>query len=168
MLIGYVSDERYVAQPDVLLEFRNETGIVATTRSTASGTVLADITDGHYEVILHKAGFGNKITSIDLPSTNPIHFRLLTEGLVGYAWPKCVKSGERSEFRVHSVEEYGLELWRYGCEKEFIKRIGTFDEHGPRATMQITPDGDYTQFGVQFNKHGYYSKILAQSVEAPE
>ncbi|HAL14687.1 MAG TPA: N,N-dimethylformamidase, partial [Planctomycetaceae bacterium] len=111
---------------------------------------------------------GNKITSIELPHTGLIHFRLLTDGLVGYAWPKCVKSGERSEFRVHSVEEYGLELWRYGKEKEFVKRIGTFDEHGPRATMQITPDGDYTQVGVQFNKDGYHSSILGQSIEAPE
>ena len=104
----------------------------------------------------------------DRPHTGLIHFRLLTDGLVGYAWPKCVKSGERSEFRVHSVEEYGLELWRYGKEKEYVKRIGTFDEHGPRATMQITPDGDYTQVGVQFNKDGYHSSILGQSIEAPE
>ena len=168
MLIGYVSDERYVAQPDVLFEFRNTTGIIATTRSTASGAVLADVPDGNYEVVLHKPGFGNKITSIELPHTGLIHFRLLTDGLVGYAWPKCVKSGERSEFRVHSVEEYGLELWRYGKEKEYVKRIGTFDEHGPRATMQITPDGDYTQVGVQFNKDGYHSSILGQSIEAPE
>ena len=33
--------------------------------------------------------------------------------------------------------------------------LGWFDEHGPRATMQITPDGDYTQTGVAWNKFGY-------------
>jgi len=31
-------------------------------------------------------------------------------------------SGEQSEFRVHGVVEYELELWRYGGEKEFIRR----------------------------------------------
>ncbi|HAL12190.1 MAG TPA: N,N-dimethylformamidase, partial [Planctomycetaceae bacterium] len=65
MLIGYVSDERYVAQPDVLFEFRNTTGIIATTRSTASGAIIVDVPDGNYEVVLHKPGFGNKITSIE-------------------------------------------------------------------------------------------------------
>jgi hypothetical protein len=58
-------------------------------------------------------------------------------------------------------------LWRYGAKKEFVRRIGTFDEHGPRATMQITPDGDYTRSGVQWNKHGYHSKALSQLIEAP-
>ena len=64
--------------------------------------------------------------------------------LLGYVWPKWVRTGERSEFRVHSVEPYQLRLWRYGLEKEFIAMLGWFDEHGPRAVMQITPDGDYT------------------------
>jgi len=33
MLIGYVSDERYVALPDVLLEFEEEQGYVSTGQS---------------------------------------------------------------------------------------------------------------------------------------
>ena len=59
-----------------------------------------------------------------------------------------MRSGEQAEFRVHSVEPYKLDLWRYGWQKELVAKIGWFDEHGPRATMQITPDGDYTQTGV--------------------
>ena len=56
-----------------------------------------------------------------------------------------MKAGEKSEFRVHSVEPYQLSLWRYGFQKELVRSLGWFDEHGPRATMQITPDGDYTR-----------------------
>lgn len=167
MLIGYVSNERYVALPDVLFEFRGDREVV-TARSTISGAVYADIPPGRYEVVLGREGYGSKIVSMAAQEGEPHHFRLLSDCLLGYVWPKCVKSGERAEFRVHAVEEYELELWRYGAGKEFIRRIGTFDEHGPRATMQITPDGDYTQTGVEWNKYGYHSKALNQFVDAPE
>ena len=166
MLVGYVSNERYVALPDVMFEFRGQDGVV-TARSTISGAVYADISAGDYEVVLGRDGYGSKIVSLTASETQPHHFRLLSDGLLGYMSPRCVKAGEKSEFRVHAVEEYELELWRYGEEKEFIRRIGTFDEHGPRATMQITPDGDYTQTGVEWNKFGYHSKALSQFVEAP-
>jgi hypothetical protein len=83
-------------------------------------------------------------------------------------WPKCVKAGEKAEFRVHAVEAYKLKLWRYGWDKELVRPIGWYDEHGPRATMQITPDGDYTQTGVQWNKQGYNNiAVHLQYVEAP-
>ena len=167
MLIGFVSNERYVSLADVRFEFRRD-GHVTTTRSTVSGSVYAEITPGEYEVVLGKDGYGSKIVTMTVSGSEPFHFRLLTDGLLGYMWPKCVKSGDKSEFRVHSVEEYELELWRYGAQKEFIRRIGTFDEHGPRATMQITPDGDFTQTGVEWNKQGYHSKALSQFVTAPE
>jgi len=167
MLVGYVSNERYVALSDVMFEFRLERNVI-TARSTISGAVYADVSPGQYEVVLGKDGFGSKIITIIVSESEPYHFRLLSDGLLGYMWPKCVKSGERSEFRVHAVEEYELELWRYGAEKEFIRRIGTFDEHGPRATMQITPDGDHTRTGVEWNKHGYNSEALSQFIEAPQ
>ena len=167
MLVGYVSNERYVALADMLFEFRRD-GRAATARSTISGAVYADIEPGEYEVVLGGPGHGSKIVRMEVRPDQPYQFRLLSDGLLGYMWPKCVRGGERAEFRVHGVVEYELELWRYGIEKEFIRRIGTFDEHGPRANMQITPDGDYTQAGVQWNKHGYHSKALGQFVEAPE
>jgi hypothetical protein len=58
-------------------------------------------------------------------------------------------------------------MWRYGRTKEFIRTIGWFDEHGPRATVQITPDGDYTQTGVTWNKFGYTSPHHKQFITAP-
>lgn len=167
-LIGYVSDERYVALADVAVEFLGRTGESYSTHSRASGAVWVDLPPGDYNVVLQKSGFGSKLSRVTLPAAGPIHFRLLADGLLGYAWPKCVRAGEQAEFRVHSVEQYHLELWRYGWTKELVRRLGWFDEHGPRAVMQIVPDGDYSQTGVEWNKTGYASLALKQFVTAPE
>lgn len=166
MLVGYVSDERYIALADVAFEFENESGSVAA-RSRASGAVYADVTPGPYQVTFVRDGFGAKIVQMEVKEGEPYQFRLLSDQLLGYMWPKCLKSGERSEFRVHSPEAYKLELWRYGWEKEFIRTIGWYDEHGPRATVQLSPDGDYSQTGVQWNKFGYTSPHHKQYLEAP-
>lgn len=167
MLIGYVSDERFLALPDVAIEFESESGSWAT-HSRASGAVHADLSPGKYRVTLNKPGFGAKRVQMEVRSDRPYQFRLLSDCLLGYAWPKCVKSGGKSEFRIHSPEAYHLTLWRYGWNKEMIREIGWFDEHGPRATVQITPDGDYTQTGVEWNKFGYANPALLQYVVAPE
>jgi hypothetical protein len=168
MLVAYVSDEQYVALPDVLLEFEGVGGSFEA-RSRATGSVYVELPSGSYKVTLQKPGFGAKSVSVDIaPAQKPHQFRLLSDGLLGYAWPKWVKAGEKSEFRVHSVEPYQLSLWRYGIKKEPIRSLGWFDEHGPRATMQITPDGDYTQTGVAWNKYGHVNPHLHQYVEAPE
>jgi N,N-dimethylformamidase len=168
MLIAYVSDERYVALPDVLLEFEGEAGSFEA-RSRATGAVHVDFPTGSYTVTLQKPGFGAKSVQLQIAAgREPHQLRLLCDGLLGYAWPKWLKAGEKSEFRVHSVEPYHLSLWRYGIRKEPIREIGWFDEHGPRATMQITPDGDYTQTGVAWNKFGYANPLLHQYVQAPD
>ncbi|MEI7700700.1 MAG: carboxypeptidase-like regulatory domain-containing protein, partial [Planctomycetia bacterium] len=128
MKLGYVSDERYVALPDVLLEFLNAQGDSWETRSRASGAVHIDVPQGQYRVILRKDGYGARISTITVPLAEPHHFRLLSDGLLGYAWPKWVRSGEESEFRVHSVEQYRLELWRYGLQPELVRPLGWHDE----------------------------------------
>jgi N,N-dimethylformamidase len=168
MLVAYVSDERYVALPDVILEFEGDAGSFEC-RSRATGSVHVDLPAGTYKVTLQKPGFGAKSVRIEVAAdAPPHHLRLLSDGLLGYAWPKWVRANERSEFRVHAVEPYHLSLWRYGFGKELIRSLGWFDEHGPRATMQITPDGDYTQTGVAWNKHGFTNLALHQYVVAPE
>jgi N,N-dimethylformamidase len=167
MLLGYVSDERYVALAGVDIELVGHSGSFAT-RSRASGSIHADIEPGRYEIVLAKDGYGAKRVTADLLAERPHHFRLLKDDLLGYAWPKWVRVGERSEFRVHSDTAYKIELWRYGWKKELLRPIGWFDEHGPRATIQITPDGDYTQTGVMWNKFGYSSPHHKQFVTAPE
>lgn len=168
MLLGHVSDERYLALADVLLEFMDANGHSWEARSRASGSVHIDLPAGNYGIVLQKAGFGAKFSHAQIPPSAPHHFRMLSDGLLGYAWPKWVRSGEEAEFRVHSVEPYQLELWRYGWQPERVRELGWHDEHGPRATMQVTPDGDYTRTGVEWNKVGYGSAAHRQNVRAPE
>jgi hypothetical protein len=167
MLIGHVSDERYVALPDVLLEFEDSQGRSWHTRSRASGSVHLDLPPGQYTVTLQKAGWGGKRSQLNVPGDCPFHFRLLADRLWGYAWPKWIRSGEASDFRVHSPEPYHLSLWRYGWEPAEIQSLGWHDEHAPRATAQITPDGDYTQAGVRWNSVGYARSVHSQHVMAP-
>jgi N,N-dimethylformamidase beta subunit-like, C-terminal len=168
VLVGYVSDENYVAVADVLIEFDRDGECIEVVRSTARGAVYADIEPGEYRVTLVTSGFGSKSVQLTVPGDEPHQFRLLSDCLLGYVWPKWVQSGERSEFRVHAIEQYQLTLWRYGLHKEFIRMLGWFDEHGPQAVMQITPDGDYTQSGVTWNTTGYGSPHLTQFVTGPE
>jgi len=167
MLVGYVSDERYMAIAGVDVELRRGNQFVAATRSTASGAIHADIEAGEHQVILAKAGYGAKRVTMSAADGAPYPFRLLRDGLLGYVWPKWRKSGERAEFRVHSPEAYKLGLWRYGWRKEFVRNLGWYDDHGPRATVQVTPDGDYTQTGVQWNRQGYALAWHRQYVTAP-
>src|SRR6478735_5818913 len=100
MQIGYVSDERYVALPDVLLEFEGEAGSFEA-RSRATGAVHADLPTGIYKVTLQKQAFGAKSVLLQIGAgREPHQLRLLSDGLLGYAWPKWLKAGEKSEFRV--------------------------------------------------------------------
>ncbi len=168
MLIGYVSDERYVALADVLVEFEQEGRSVAVVRSTPRGGLYADLQPGPYRATLVKPGYGSKSVSFVARADGPYQFRLLSDRLLGYMWPKWVQAGEQSEYRVHSVAPYRLGLWRYGLEREFIRWLGWVDEHGPRAVMQITPDGDFTQTGAGWNRVGYGSLHQAQMITAPE
>ena len=168
MLVGYVSDERYVAIPDVAIEFCRNGQTVTVVRSTPRGAVHAEISAGDYEVTLVKSGFGSKSVKLKVDETEPYQFRLLSDCILGYVWPRAVKSGGRSEFRVHSPEPYRLSLWRYGLQRKQVKIVGWFDEHGHKSVMQITPDGDYTQHGVQWNQTGYGSPHHTQFVVGPE
>lgn len=164
MLIGYVSDEHYAALDSVRLEFRNDT-VWTVAQSWPSGAVQADIPAGQYEVCLTKPGFGSKRTQVNVIAGQPIQFRLLSDRLLGYCWPKWCCSGEPVEFRMHSVEPYKLGLWRYGWQREFIRNIGWFDNHGPRAVSQVLPDAHFDETGVHWdNGHGVHRQVI----HAPE
>src|SRR5262245_21729226 len=115
MLAGYVSDEYYAALADVQLEFRGADGRRVAVRSAASGAVDAELAPGPYEVCLARQGFGCKRVRVEV-GDRPLHFRLLSDRPLGYAWPKWCRGGDPVEFRVHAVEQYKLGLWRYGFE----------------------------------------------------
>jgi hypothetical protein len=155
--IAYVSDEMYLALPDVLAEFEPASGgEVTVLRSSPRGAFYADLPAGRYQVVLAKAGYGSKtVMAAELGTGAPVQFRLLSDGLLGYMWPKWVRTGETGEFRVHSIEQYQLSLWRYSLRRELIRIVTWMDEHGPQANRQILPDGDFTQTGARWNTEGY-------------
>jgi hypothetical protein len=165
MLIGYVSDEAYAALADVQVELRGRNGLCLVCRSAPSGAVYADIPAGAYEICLARPGFGAKRVWKELGYGAPVHFRLLSDRLLGYAWPKWCRAGEPVEFRVHTVEPYKLGLWRYGYRKEFVRNVGWYDNHGPRACIQTLPDGHFAETGVAWN-NGF--GVHRQVIVAPE
>jgi hypothetical protein len=164
-LIGYVSDEYYAALADAAVELRGADGLAVLARSWPSGAVRADVPPGDYEVCLSKPGYGSKRVRARLAADAPVHFRLLSDRLLGYAWPKWCRAGDRVEFRVHSVEPYQLTLWRYGLRKEFVRNVGWYDDHGPRAVMQVLPDGHFVETGARWG-HGH--GVHRQLITAPE
>lgn len=166
MLIGYVSDEYYSALCDVAVVVERGDELIAT-RSLANGAIVADVEPGPCRVCLAKDGFGARRVEMTITPDVPYQFRLLSDRLLGYAWPKWVAAGQEGEFRVHSTTAYKLSLWRYGWQKELVADLGWVDDHGPAATRQVTPDGDYTQTGVKWNRVGFGSKWHHQRLAAP-
>ena len=165
-LIAYVSDEMYVALPDVLAEFEPVSGgEIIVLRSSPRGAFYAEMRPCKYRMVLAKDGYGSKTVVADLGTDTPFQVRLLSDGLLGYMWPKWVRGGEVAEFRVHSIEPYQLSLWRYGLRRELIQVVTWMDEHGPQANRQILPDCDFTQTGVAWNKEGY---VAPPTLPAPE
>lgn len=160
MLAGFVSDEYYAALAGVKLEFQGG-GRTAVTESTPSGAVHVDLPAGDYEVCLSRPGFGAKRVNVAIKPAQPVQFRLLSDRLLGYAWPRWSVAGQAVEFRVHSVEPYKLGLWRYGGRKEFVRNLGWYDNHGPRAVMQTVPDGHFVETGVHWdNGHGLHRQVV--------
>src|SRR5438270_11890454 len=150
--IAYVSDENYLALAEVQAEFENlADDSITVLRSSPRGAFYGDLVEGSYHVTLAKTGYGSKRVVCHLNPESPYQFRLLSDSLLGYMWPKWVRSGERAEIRAHSPEQFQLTLWRYGYQKEFVRMLSWFDEHGPRTIVQITPDGDYSQTAVDWN-----------------
>lgn len=81
MLVGYVSDERYVALSGVLLEFEIDGHSIEAT-SRATDAVYAAVEPGPAKVTLYKAGYGQKSVEMVIREEQPYHFRLLTDGLL--------------------------------------------------------------------------------------
>ncbi len=164
-LIAYVSDEYYAALPETAVELHGPDGQATLKRSWPSGAVYADVPPGLYEICLSKPGYGSKRVRERIEGDTPLHFRLLSDRMLGYAWPKWCKGGDQVEFRMHSVEPYKLGLWRYGLHKEFVRNIGWYDNHGPRAVMQTLPDGHFVETGVGWDSG---QGVHRQLVFAPE
>lgn len=172
MIIGFVSDEMYVAIADAQLEFKKiDEGIRIEARSSASGAVNLELPPGEYEVALAHPNFGSKISMVSISKDmDPHQFRLLSKSLLGYIWPKWCRSGEVGEIRFSAHEAVEISLWRYGWEKEFIRDIGRFEAFAPRGDSQTLPDGDIAKIGVNWNhdRFDYSPDLEALTVIAPK
>ena len=72
MLIGYVSDERFIALHDVAVLFETADADPLQVRSLADGSVRADLPAGDYRVTFRRDGFSAKRTSVPLPVDDPV------------------------------------------------------------------------------------------------
>lgn len=166
-ILAYVSEERYVALADAVAEFENlSSGEITVLRSSPRGAFYGDLAEAEYKVTLACVGYGSKIVRTRLGDGAPHQFRLLSNRLTGYMWPKWVQAGDMAEYRIHAVEQYQLTLWRYGLKKDFIEMIAWVDEHGPEANRQVLPDGDFTQTGLRWNSDGFPAPPLLKAPEA--
>jgi hypothetical protein len=172
MLIGYVSDEQHVAIADAQVEFTREddSDAAVEVRSSASGAVRADVGPGRWTVTLAKNGYTRKFVSLDVAAgMTPHRFRLLSDRLLGYAWPKWTRPGEKVELRLHATEPFRVSLWKYGWEKRQIRDLGLFDSFGPGGDRQVVPDGDFTIDGCRWNENGYpFGPDERNIIDAPD
>ena len=168
MLLGYVSDETYTALSGVSIAIVGP-GVHAGVASLADGSFHADLPPGEYELSFACPGYGAKRVTLRVAGTGgePVQVRLLSDRLLGYAWPKWITAGGMGEFRIHSSCAYHLSLWHYGWNQTLVEDLGWFDDHGPRPTSQLLPDGDFTQTGVRWNTVGYGSAWHQQKQAAP-
>jgi hypothetical protein len=160
--IAYVSDEYFGALAGAWVELESRPPL----RSGATGAVWADVEDGEYDAVVAAAGHGRKRTRLTVGG--PVqHIRLLRDDrLLGYAWPKAVRAGERAELRVHASEPYRLSLWRYGWRRELVEDLGLYpDRHPGRSNLQTIPDGDIARDGVRWVTQPMGPR---QTVTAPE
>jgi N,N-dimethylformamidase len=173
VLIGYVSDQMYVAIPDAQVEFTSADGLSSLElRSRASGAVWAELVPGTYAVTIAAAGFGSKTISVEVAATSaPIQFRLLSLATpLGYVWPKYATAGQSGELRMHVAEPFHVSLWRYGWQREKVRDIGWFEAFAPAGDQQTLPDGDIVASGVDWN-HGRFANppdLDLRTVTAPE
>jgi hypothetical protein len=168
MHIGYVSDEWYQAVPGARVELRAGGARVATVESGPAGAVEADVSPGEYEVTVSKEGFGTKRRTVEVTAGGSRQFRLLSNDPLGYVWPEWVRAGEEGTCYLHTPEEAKLSLWRYGAEREHVRQVTWYDNHGPRTGLQRTPDGDYTETGVEWDDYAGSTDAFEVTVEAPE
>ena len=171
MIIGYISDEMYVAIPDAQIEFINKkSDELFIYRSSPSGAIHGKISSGEYKVNLSHPNFGSKITELEYEvGMQPIQFRLMSKKLTGYIWPKWCKSGEKGEIRFSAHEIVDASLWKMGWEAERIRELGRFEPFAPLGDVQTLPDGDISQLGVKWNhdRFQYPPDLEARTLVAP-
>jgi len=172
MLLGYVSDEMFVAIADAQVEFRSaDKSQVFLFRSTPSGAIHGEIPPGEYDVAISHPAHGSKLSKYTNDvKAKPKQFRLMSKKLTGYIWPKWSRSGEKAEIRFSSHEVTEVSLWRLGWEVEHVRELGRFEPFAPLGDSQTLPDGDIAQSGVGWNheRFPFGPNLDARTLIAPE
>ena len=169
MLIGYVSDERYLALSGVALEFVDDRGQSWEARSRATGAVHVDLPAGSYTVTLQHPGYGAKRS------------RGLGARLVAAPVPAARRRAERLRLAQVGPRRRSRRVPR-PCRRtvppgtvaiRLVARTrarasagSTSTARGPRCRSRptaITP-----RSGVEWNKVGYNSPTHRQFVAAPD
>jgi N,N-dimethylformamidase len=167
MLLGYVSDEMYVAIAGALVELR-QGDVSIEAHSRASGGIHAEVGPGAWEVILSHPGHTRKTVQVEF-TEKPHQFRLMSDRLLGYMWPKWIEAGGRGQIRLHATRPAELSLWRYGLSRTLAGRPLRYEPLAPWGGEQILPDGDFTISGARWNEHGYaFPPNWRQQLTAPE
>ena len=148
MLVGYVSDERYVALADVLVEFERDGESVAVVAVHAARRGLRRPARRAATASRSpRTGFGAKRVD-DRRSTRRSRTSSACSPTACSATPGrsgCAR-GERSEFRVHAVEPYQLTLWRYGLRAgvrphpRLVRRARPARDDADHARRRLHPD----------------------------
>ena len=144
--VAFVSDETYSAICDVAIEFaRNGKSVAITRPPRRAGRCMPIFLPANIRSRSRRMGLARSASSRRSIPRNRINSDCSPIRCTATPGRNGTARGAGSEFRVHCPDEsYHLSLWRYGKEKELIRPIGWFDEHGPRANQQILPDGDFT------------------------
>ena len=167
MLVGYVSDESYLALCGVQIEFE-QGGHSTTAESRVTGAIHAPLKPGPCRAAFCHGEHGAKRVEFTVNPDQPYHFRLLSKTTRGFVWPTWSTAGEHCEYCVHCHDSFRLDLFRYGWEKKFVRSYGWIDEHGPGAMQQILPDGDFVASGVDWNRTGYTLQFQKHGVTTPD
>ncbi len=165
-VLAYISDEMYLAIANADAEFQSmQDGTVTMLRSSPTGALYGDLPNGSYRVTLAKDGYGAKTVVVEL-GEQPLQLRLLSNKLIGYAWPKWVRARRKGRVphqRHRAIPAHALAI----RTEERIRQNDRLDGRARSASEPSDPSGHrlHTDRSRDGTKQGYSSPPL---VTAPE
>ncbi len=133
------------------------------------GRSTLDLPPGEYRVVLQKAGFGAKFSARHAcRQPRRITSDCSQTGCSGTPGRSgCAAAKRRSSASTPSSRTSWNCGGTGGSRSSCAASAGTTNTARARC-MQVTPDGDYTQTGVEWNKVGYANSVHSQHVAGPE
>ena len=125
MLVGYVSDEKYVALPDVMFEFGNANGSDRESVPCFRRCCMPNVEPGTYRVTLNKP-VRCETRGDESPSLMHYYqFRLLSDCLLILLGRNgCRKLTQAEVSACIGPKRTIVDLWRYGLKRSLIRESG--------------------------------------------